>query len=84
MKSILLKILLALLFIGFGLGIGLGYAHYQLSKVQTAHSLEVDKLDRKLKQWQKKYEERNAQIEIGRRTVKGLQQEIAALKGAGG
>ena len=80
MKSILIKILLALVFLGLGLGGGVGYGRYQLTLAEKAHSLEADKLNRKLQQWEKKYNERNARIEIGRRTVQRLQQEIGGLK----
>lgn len=80
MKSILIKIVLTIVFLGIGLGVGIGYGRYQLNRAEEAHALAVEKMERKIAQWQKKYNERNARIEIERRNVKRLRNEMTELQ----
>lgn len=80
MKSILIQIVLAIVFLGIGLGGGIGYGRYQLNQAEEAHTLVLEKMERKINQWQKKYNERNARIEMERRNVKRLRNEIADLQ----
>ncbi len=53
MKSILIQIVLAIVFLGIGLGGGIGYGRYQLNQAEEAHTLVLEKMERKINQWQK-------------------------------